>query len=460
MNADFLLTDPPVTSLADYLAQGGGGGLERARSMGPADAIEAITASGLRGRGGGGFPTGRKWASVAQGGGRHHYVVCNAAEGEPATFKDRALLRANPYQVIEGTLIAALAVEAREVFVALKASFGPENEAVSRALGEMDAAGMLGDVPVRVVTGPEEYLFGEEKALLEVIEGNDPLPRWLPPYLHGLFVTEPQLGWEAHDPETGHRGGHEANPTVVNNAETLANVPHILARGADWFRSMGTAESPGTVVCTVVGDVAGPGVVEVELGTPLREVLNACGGVRAGHEIRAVISGVANPVLTADRLDTPVSYEGMEAAGSGLGAAGFVVYDETACMVEVARMLSRFLYVESCGQCLPCKIGTGEMTGALVALSSGRGARSDLDRIQEWLPLVSDANRCYLPVEERRVIGSLLEAFAEDFLAHLEGPCPRPREIPVPKIVNLEAGKVTYDDRQAKKRPDWTYEDR
>jgi NADH-quinone oxidoreductase subunit F len=387
-------------------------------------------------------------------------VVCNAAEGEPATFKDRALLRANPYQVIEGTLIAALAVEAREVFVALKASFGPENEAVSRALGEMDAAGMLGDVPVRVVTGPEEYLFGEEKALLEVIEGNDPLPRWLPPYLHGLFVTEPQLGWEAHDPETGHRGGHEANPTVVNNAETLANVPHILARGADWFRSMGTAESPGTVVCTVVGDVAGPGVVEVELGAPLREVLNACGGVRAGHEIRAVISGVANPVLTADRLDTPVSYEGMEAAGSGLGAAGFVVYDETACMVEVARMLSRFLYVESCGQCLPCKIGTGEMTGALVALSSGRGARSDLDRIQEWLPLVSDANRCYLPVEERRVIGSLLEAFAEDFLAHLEGPCPRPREIPVPKIVNLEAGKVTYDDRQAKKRPDWTYEDR
>jgi NADH-quinone oxidoreductase subunit F len=200
-------------------------------------------------------------------------------------------------------------------------------------------------------------------------------------------------------------------------------------------------------------------VIEVEFGTPLREVLEGCGGARAGRAIRAVISGVANPVLTADQLDTPVSYEGMEAAGSGLGAAGFVVYDDTACMVEVARVLSRFLYVESCGQCLPCKIGTGEITGALVALSSGTGDRSDLDRIQKWLPLASDANRCYLPVEERRVIASLLAAFAEDFLAHLEGPCPRPREIPVPKIVNLEAGKVTYDARQAKKRSDWTYEE-
>jgi NADH-quinone oxidoreductase subunit F len=454
----FLLTDPPVESLAGYLVPGGGTGLERARSMEPSQVIEEVGASGLRGRGGGGFPTGRKWASVRQGGGRHHYVVCNAAEGEPATFKDRALLRANPYQVIEGTVIAALAVEAREAFVALKASFERETAALARALDEMEAAGLLGGLPVRLVTGPEEYLFGEEKALLEVIEGNEPLPRWLPPYLHGLFVTEPQLGWEAHDPETGHGGVHEANPTLVNNAETLANVAHILARGAEWFRSMGTAQSAGTVVCTIVGDVARPGVLEVELGTPLREVLESCGGPRGGRAIRAVISGVANPVLTADRLDTPVSYEGMEAAGTGLGAAGFVVYDDTACMVEVARVLSRFLYVESCGQCLPCKLGTGEITGALEALSSGTGTRSDLDRIQEWLPLVSDANRCYLPVEERRVIASLLEAFPEDFLAHLEGPCPRPREIPVPKIVDLEAGEVTYDSRQAKKRPDWTYD--
>ena len=148
----------------------------------------------------------------------------------------------------------------------------------------------------------------------------------------------------------------------------------------------------------------------------------------------------------------------MAAIGSGLGSAGFVVYDDTACMVEVARSLSRFLYVESCGQCLPCKLGTGEITAALTRLCSGEGSGSDLERIEAWLPLVTDANRCYLPVEERRMVASLLQAFPDDFAAHLAGPCPRPRDIPVPKIVDLDAGKVTYDLRQAKKRPDWTYE--
>ena len=170
-------------------------------------------------------------------------------------------------------------------------------------------------------------------------------------------------------------------------------------------------------------------------------------------------SSVVATMLTADQLDTPLSYEAMDAAGTGLGAAGFMVYDDSACMVEVARDLSRFLYVESCGQCLPCKLGTGEITAALTRLSSGKGSEGDLERIEEWLPLVVDANRCYLPVEERRVVASFLLAFPEDFAAHLEGPCPRPRDIPVPKIVNLEAGQVTYDLKQAKKLPDWTYED-
>ena len=458
MEVGFLLSDPPVASLEDYLARGGGVGLARARSMAPADVIEEVRDSGLRGRGGAGFPTGRKWAAVRQGGGQHRYVVCNGAEGEPATFKDRALLRANPYLVVEGAVIAAVAVEASEVFLAVKSSFGREREALSRALDEMGGADLLGDAPVRLVVGPEEYLFGEEKALLEVIEGNEPLPRWLPPYLHGLFVTEPQLGWDAHDTEEGHQDEHEAHPTLVNNVETLANVPHILARGSAWFRSIGTAESAGTVVCTVVGDIARPGVVEVELGSALGELLEHCGGALPGRTIRAVLSGVANPALTSDQLDTPLSYEAMEAAGSGLGAAGFMVYDDTACMVEVARDLSRFLYVESCGQCLPCKLGTGEITAALTRLCSGKGSAGDLERIEEWLPLVVDANRCYLPVEERRVVASLLLSFPEDFAAHLEGPCPRPRDIPVPKIVDLEAGKVTYDLRQAKKLPDWTYE--
>jgi NADH-quinone oxidoreductase subunit F len=396
---------------------------------------------------------------VRQGGGRHHFVVCNAAEGEPATFKDRALLRANPYQVIEGLVIAGLAVEAREGFVAVKASFGRERDAVERALEEMARAGLLGGLPIRVVSGPEEYLFGEEKALLEVIEGNDPLPRWMPPYLHGLFATAPQLGWEAHELEAGHHGEHFSNPTLVNNAETLANVPHILARGAEWFRSMGTRESAGTVVCTVVGDAERPGVVEVELGTPLREVLSHCGAPRPGRQVRAVFSGISNPVLTAAQLETPLSYEGFEAAGSGLGAAGFVVYDDTACMVKVARVLSRFLYVESCGQCPPCKFGTGEITDALDRIATGRGDQAQLDRIRQRLTTVTDANRCFLPVEEQRVISSILRAYPEDFVAHLEGDCPRPREIPVPKIVDITDSVVTYDGRQGTKRPDWTYPD-
>jgi NADH:ubiquinone oxidoreductase subunit F (NADH-binding) len=457
MRPGFLLADPAVASLEDYLAQGGGRAIDQAKLKGPDAVIEEIASSGLRGRGGAGFPTATKWTTVRQGGGRHHYVVCNAAEGEPATFKDRALMRANPYQVLEGVAIASLAVDALEAFIALKSSFQREREALVRALAEMEAEDLLGGVPIRIVSGPEEYLFGEEKALLEVIEGNDPLPRWLPPYIHGLFVTEPQLGWDPHDTEEEHTGPHEANPTLVNNLETLANVPHILTNGAEWFRTMGTEQSPGTVVCTVVGDVAGPGVFEVELGTSLAELIALAGGALPSRTIRAVLSGVSNPVLTADQLTTPLSYEGMEAAESGLGAAGFVVYDDTACMLEVARTMSRFLYVESCGQCIPCKFGTGEITEALDRLSAGKGTTEDLERIQQRLTIVADANRCYLPVEERRVIASILASFPEDFAEHLEGPCSRPREVPVPKIVELENGQVTYDVRQANKQPDWTY---
>ena len=460
MAAGFLLSDPPVTSLDDYRGRGGGQGLARARQLGPSQVIEEVNLSGLRGRGGAGFRTGVKWAAVARGGRGRRYVVCNAAEGEPGTFKDRALMRANPYQVVEGLAIAALAVGANEGFIALKASFTAEHRRIQDAAAEMADAGLLGDLTLQLVAGPEEYLYGEEKALLEVIEGNDPLPRWLPPYLHGLFATAPQLGWQAHEPEPGADTEGGSNPTLVNNAETLSNIPHIVVRGAEWFRSLGTAASPGTIVCTVVGDVVRPGVVEVELGTPLRQVLDACGGPHPGRAIRAVFSGVSNPVLTASDLDTPLSYEAMEGAGSGLGAAGFIVYDDTACMVEVGRMWSRFLAVESCGQCPPCKYATGEVTDALDRIAAGLGDEAQVERISERLLIVADGNRCFLPVQEQRVISSILRRFPEDVVAHLEGRgCPRPRDIPVPKIVDLVDGSVVYDERQAHKRPDWTYDE-
>ncbi len=459
----FLLPASPVSSLDAYLAtETGGLGMKRAQEIGPAATIEEILRSGLRGRGGAGFPTGRKWAGVAAAPGTHRYLVCNAAEGEPGTFKDRALMRANPYQLVEGVIIAGLAIDAVEAFICLKASFTAELDAVRRAVDEFRQAGICTECRITVVAGPEEYLYGEEKAMLEVIEGNAPMPRLLPPYEHGLYATMPQTGWTATDTEPGHTAArHESNPTLVNNAETLSNVPHILAQGADWFRSMGTAESPGTLVCTVVGDVVAPDVGEVELGTPLRTVIDVVGsGLAAGRSVKAVLSGVSNPVLTADHLDIPLSYEGFTAAGSGMGAGGYIVYDDTACMVEVTRLFSRFLAVESCGQCPPCKMGSQEITDRLARIEAGGGTDQDVAEIGGWLTKVTDGARCFLATEERVVVASMLRAFPDEFTAHLEGgQCPRRRRVVFPKITDLGGGRAVYDERYHLKQPDWTYDD-
>lgn len=454
-----VLPPTPYRSLDEYLAAGGGRGLAGARAIGPEATIADIIAAGVRGRGGAGFPAGPKWQSVATAGGARRYAVANGAEGEPGTFKDRALLRANPYAVLEGLLISAEAVGAAETYLAMKASFGQELEVVQRALAEVEAAGWLADLTVTVVTGPEEYLFGEEKALLEVIEGNEPLPRWLPPYLHGLFATAPQLGWESAEAEPGEAGGDESNPTLVNNVETLAQAAWVMNHGVEAFRSVGTAKSPGTVLCTVVGDVTRPAVVEVPMGTTLRAVIDHCGGAADGRRVKAVFSGVANAVITGDQLDTPLTYEDMAAAGSGLGAGGYIVYDDSACLVEVACTLSRFLWVESCGQCPPCKLGTGEITAILERIRTGKGSDLDLAEIEKRLRFVADGNRCYLPIQERTMIASILRSYPEDVAAHLEGWCPSDRtHIPPPKVVDLVDGVVTWDTRQEHKRPDWTYD--
>ena len=455
-----LLAAAPIESLDAYLATDVGGlGLQRAQQLGPEATIEVIRASGLRGRGGGGFPTGRKWATIANAEGTHRYVVGNGAEGEPGTFKDRALIRANPYQLVEGIMIAAFAVGAAEAFVGLKAKFAVEAARLTQAIEEMQAAGICENCPITIVEGPDEYLFGEEKAMLEVIEGNAPLPRLLPPYEHGLFANAPQMGWQATPLEPGHAGLHHSNPTLVNNVETLSNVPHILVKGADWFRSMGTPESPGTLVCTVVGDVVAPDFAEVELGTPLRAVIDGVGsGVGDGRNVKAVFSGVANPVITAERLDVPLSYEGFAAAGAAMGTGGFIVFDDTACMVEVARLFSRFLFVESCGQCQPCKLGSGEISSRLERLEAGVGDDRDIASIGYWLETVTDGARCFLATEERQVVASVLRAFAGEFAEHIElRRCPRPRPLPLAKIDDLGGGRVVYDNRQYLKQPDWTY---
>jgi NADH-quinone oxidoreductase subunit F len=451
-----LLGEEPISSLAAYKALGGGEGFAVAVRYGAEETIAELTASGLRGRGGGGFPTGRKWAGIFAAGPGHRFAVCNAAEGEPGTFKDRALLRHNPYQVLEGLAIAAHTVGAQEAYVATKASYRADIERLERAIEEMREDGSFGAIPIHLVKGPDEYLFGEEKALLEVIEGRDPLPRWLPPYEHGLFATDIQAGWESVASVPGQEA--EPNPTLVNNAETLANVPQILRDGAEAFRARGTAESPGTIIATVVGDVQFPFVAEVDLGTPLSALLESAGGPLSDRHLQAGFSGVANGVIVPRHFDVPVAYETLAAIGSGLGSAGFVFYDDTACMVEVARAFSRFLYVESCGQCRSCKFGCGEITRALESLGDGTGTNDDVGVIGARLRSVTDQVRCYLATEEQVLIASILEHFPEEFALHLEGRCSvSSRPIVVPKIVDLAAGKVTLDDRQDRKQPDWTY---
>jgi NADH:ubiquinone oxidoreductase subunit F (NADH-binding) len=362
-------------------------------------------------------------------------------------------MRANPYQVIEGLAIACHVVNAKEAFIGVKRSFTAEIEALERALKEMADAGALCDAPISLIGGPEEYLFGEETGLLEVIEGNDPLPRWLPPYLHGLFAQTPQEGWSSSTPpqiEDADRVG--SNPTLANNVESLAHVPLILRHGVDWYRAIGTAQTPGPLLCTVVGDVARAGYAEIEPGMSLREVIERVGGgVRAGRDVKAVLSGVANPVITD--VDAPVSYEGMSAIGSGLGAAGFIVYDETRSMFAVAQMVSRFLYVESCGQCRSCKFGCGEITRRLDAIAHNAGADRDFEVIHERLRSVTDQTRCFLAEQEQRVISSLLVKFPADFTV------PPGESLPVPKITELRDGEALYDQAQARKQPDWSYEE-
>lgn len=465
MEAPLLLADPPVVDLADHEARGGLSGLRRARELGPGATVQEVILSGLRGRGGGGFPTGRKWQSVRDavatdvedGGADRAFVVANGAEGEPATFKDRAIMRADPYAVVEGVAIAAFAVGAERAFIGVKERCTVEASRLATAVDELTAAGWLDDTPVQVVLGPDHYLYGEETGLLQVIEGEAPLPRNVPPYLHGLFATVPAAGWTA----SGGRVATEfaaSNPTLVNNVETLATVPLILSRGPEWHRSLGTERSPGIVVATVVGDVVRPGVGEVELGTPLGEVIERVGGgLPAGRSVKAVVPGVANPVVTARHLDVPLSYEGFESIGSGMGAAGFLVLDDTAPMLELARAVSRFLYVESCGQCPACKLGCGAVTDGLDRLLAGAATPEDVESLAYRLRTVTDGNRCYLPVQEQRVVGSVLTAFADEVEDALDGiPAPH-RRIAVPKLVELGDGIATYDDRQLLKQPDWTY---
>ncbi len=440
-----LLADEPVASLDSYVAAGGGEAIGAAMGMSADDLIEEVRRSGLRGRGGAGFPTGIKWRSVRDDPCPTTYAVCNAAEGEPGTFKDRWLLRSNPYQVLEGLAIAAHAVGAAKAFIGIKEGFEREIVRVRRAMEEMAEKDLLGGVPIELVGGPDEYLFGEEKALLEVVEGNPPLPRIVPPFMEGLFRTP-----------------GSPNPTVVNNVETLACVPHIVRNGAGWFRSVGTEGSPGTMVFTLSGDVSSPGLYELPLGFPLRDLVYTIGGGPPdGRNLKVIVPGASNTVLLPEQLDTPLDFDAMQAVGSGLGSGGFVVYDDSACIVRVTRAFSRFLAVESCAQCPACKHGTGQITELLDRIDRGEGSDVDVETILARCLTVTDAQRCALPTGETLLVQSAIQTFGREFAAHFGAGCHRPREIPVPKMLDFDeaSGGFVYDDRYRLKQPDWTYLD-
>ncbi len=428
----------PTGSLDGYVGIGGGRGLERARSLGPEGVVDLISESGLRGRGGAGFPTGTKWRSLLSAGGEH-FVVCNAAEGEPATFKDRLLLRRNPYPVLEGLVIAAETVGAKQAFIGLKEPFTLESETLSNAISEMDAAGMLGSLDLNIVAGPDRYLFGEETGLIGVIDNRGPFPREVRPFMQGPFANS-----------------STPNPTLVNNVETLANVPAILTEGAVWFRSVGTNSSPGTMLFTVAGDVKREGVFELPLGTPLRELID---GPAAGVEgsVKAVLPGASSAVITSDMLDLALDFDEFRHAGTGLGAGGFAVYSGTACMTEVARQFSRFLHVESCAQCPACKVNSGTINELFTALHDGSGTLGDLEEIIARADRVTDGQKCALPTGTKLVVLSLVQAFADEFAAHVGAECPRPRTLEFPKLVDYdeEAGKFLYDRRYESTTPDW-----
>jgi NADH:ubiquinone oxidoreductase subunit F (NADH-binding) len=371
-------------------------------------------------------------------------VIVNAAEGEPGTLKDRTILRRNPFLVVEGALIAARAVGADMIIFGLKQAFSGEVERLGDAVEEAEEAGWTEGVEMQIFEGPDEYLYGEESALLETIDGGWPFFRVVPTFRRGVH------------------GGGDVNvaegPALVNNTETLANVARIIARGSTWFRSLGTEESPGTIVCTITGDTQHHGVGEVQMGTPLWEVIEDIGGgPREGRSVKAVLAGVANGIIPGDQLDTPLTYEAMRAIGSGVGSGGFIVFDDTADMAAVAAGVARFLAVESCGQCEPCKLDGLQLARALAKVSGSEAREHDMGVIRHRLTTVADRSRCFLATQQQVVLESIMKHFPGELDDHLSGQREPVEPALVTELLDIRGGVAIYDERWRGKQPDWTY---
>jgi NADH-quinone oxidoreductase subunit F len=407
--------DPSVIGVEGYAAKGGYEALGRAVTMADADILELVKSSGLRGRGGAGFPTGMKWGFVPRDTGKPTYVVVNFDESEPGTCNNRELVERDPHRLLEGAAIAALAIGCETIFVYVRGEYLWQSIVLERAIAEAYGSGRLGAdvlgsgkrVDVVLHRGAGAYICGEETALLSSLEGYRGQPRLRPPFpaVEGLF----------------------ASPTVINNVETLMNVPDIVVRGADWFRELGTEKSPGTKMVTISGKVERPGNYEVPLGTPFRVVLeDLAGGVLGGRGLKAwTPGGSSTPMLTADHLDVHLDYESLAEAGSMLGTAAIMVMDETDCVVDCAQRMVRFYAHESCGKCTPCREGSWWATRVLERIEGGDGRDEDLPVVRDLGTNLLFRAFCALADGTASVINSSLQHFQEEFDEHVRlGGCP------------------------------------
>jgi NADH-quinone oxidoreductase subunit F len=401
-------------TITGYKRNGGYTAVAKALAMPADEVIQLIKDSGLRGRGGAGFPTGNKWGFIPQGDNKEHYFVVNADESEPGTCKDTPLMMANPHVLIEGIIIGSYAIRANYAFIYIRGEVAHVVRRVQQAIEDAYATGLLGknilgkgfDLELVLHVGAGAYICGEETALLDSLEGFRGQPRLRPPFpaIAGLY----------------------AKPTVVNNVESVASVPAIVNNGVPWFTAMGTEKSKGFTLYSLSGHVNNPGQFEAPLGITLRQLLDIAGGVRNGHKLKFwTPGGSSTPIFTDAHLDVPLDYEGVAAAGSMLGTKALQIFDETTCIVRAVLRWTEFYKHESCGKCTPCREGTWWLVQVLKDLEAGKGTEADLDKLLDLCDNIMGRSFCALADGAASPIISSLKYFRQEYLDHLAaGQCP------------------------------------
>jgi NADH:ubiquinone oxidoreductase subunit F (NADH-binding)/(2Fe-2S) ferredoxin len=394
-------------SIDEYIAAGGYEAIAKTFTMKPEAVIEEMKNSGLIGRGGAGFLTGMKWDFARQAPGNPKYFICNADEGEPGTFKDRLILEGDPHKLIEGMIIGGYAVGANEGFVYIRGEYSLSIERLEKAIAQARAYGLLGDnilesgfgFDINIMKGAGAYVCGEETALIESMEGKRGHPRYKPPYP----VVE----------------GFRRKPTVVNNVETLANVSEIILNGAAWFKGYGTAKSPGTKVYTIIGHVATPGLIEAEMGTTLRDIIfEYAGGIKDGKKFKgALVGGAAGAFIGPEMLDVPMDFANLKEYAAVLGSGAILVMDETTDIVGMLQSVLHFFKHESCGHCVPCRLGTAQLAKLIDRIASSKGTGEDVDVMLKMSDVMRDTSFCPLGQSLYLPISSSLKYFKDEIMA-------------------------------------------